>query len=341
MLSRITDPNIRDASKRDFVQRKRVPKIWQLVAIFFIFYTTIIFATETMAQIDSRSVYYTILAIIVGGLTWFTVFFEQRSRDLVLATEFQNALFASATGLNTKFCLITKKDGTIVYFDPGFQRMFPDFLKMEQRAIDLLLEIGGATREDSQKVLSALDKGVFDKVIFSLKTSEGVRAKIILTIDPLPRPSGFFLFRAREYVEQRAAPAARQEALPSGEVSPTLTAAMLHNLNDGIYATDAEGNIQFANKVLEDWLGYDQNEILSRQLSIQDVIYQMEEKMGNRIQLSSYSGEVQLQKKNGSLIRCWLDQEVLLSPSGQTLGCTAVIKLFEQPLKKKHLTDHF
>ena len=37
----------------------------------------------------------------------------QRSRDMVLSTEFQNALFASALGINNKFCLIIKRDGNI------------------------------------------------------------------------------------------------------------------------------------------------------------------------------------------------------------------------------------
>lgn len=338
MLSRITDPNIREASKKDFVIRQRVPKIWQIFTLFVFFYSIIVFATEMLTHVESRAPFYIIVAFIVGALTWFTIFFEQRSRDLVLATEFQNALFASATGLNTKFCLITKKDGTIVYFDPGFQRMFPDFLKMEQRAIDLLLEIGGATQEDSRKVLSALDKGVFDKIIFSLKTSDGTRAKIILTIDPLPRPSGFFLFRAREYVEQRST-VAKQEVAVRAEVAPTLTSAMLHNLNDGVYATSASGNIQFINYMLEEWLGYDQNEVLSRQLSIEDIIYQMDKKSGENIQLASFNGEVQLQKKNGSLLRAWLDQEVLLSPSGQVLGCSALVKPMDSPLKKKPVTE--
>ena len=85
------------------------------------------------------------VTLSIGSLTWLTIYFSARLRDLVLATEFQNAMLASAAQLSTRFCLITKRDGSIVYVDPGFQKLFPHFMQSNDRNIDGLLGGAGIT----------------------------------------------------------------------------------------------------------------------------------------------------------------------------------------------------
>lgn len=316
---------------KEFVIRERRPPLWQLLVLFAVGLFTIIQLVYSFDNIGHNPTLILCIFVIIGFLTWFTVFYTQRSRDLVMATEFQNALFANAAALHTRFCLITKKDGTIIYYDPGFQLMFPDFLRMEQRAIDVLLQQGGASDTDIGKISKALESGAYEKLVISLTTAEGITNKIVLSVDPLPRPQGFFLFRGREFIEQRSAGnipiLGASDMGRSLSAMPPIVGHMLHTMPWGLFIASVNGTLEFINHTLEQWLGYEENEIISRRLSVQDIIYQMDDKKSGKVELADFEGEVQMQKKTGALMKVHMKQDLLRDSNQQVLGCTATIFL--------------
>lgn len=330
MSHRFENFKVVQAQDGDFIIRRRLPPIWQLVMLFCLGGGGILLLAWKGDNWDYNIVFIALAISIIILLAWYTVFFTQRNRDLLLATEFQNALFAGATSLQTQFCLITKQDGTIIYYDPGFQRMFPEFLRMEQRAIDVLLRVGHASEEDRERVFSALNRGVYEKFVLNFTGNDNKPHHVVLSIDPLPRPRGFFLFRGREYVERSQ----KNETLIQPQ--STLFTTLLEKMPIGAYAINTKSEFTFANPALEEWLGYTSGELLSRKFSLQDLIYPPEQRT-EHIKLEPFDGDVTLQRKNGSLLHVHIRQEV--SDDQHQKIATGIVTLVEEHapdlLKKK------
>ena len=331
MYDRASDSAVIASEDGEFIIRRRLPHIWQLVAVFLAGIGLVAWLAMIGNTLSSHTVFAICVFGIIAFLTWFTVFFTQRSRDLLMATEFQNAMFASATTLHTQFCLITKQDGTIVYYDPGFQRMFPEFMRMEQRAIDMLLHSSRAPEADRERIFSALSRHVFEKFVLTVTTAEGEQKKVMLNIDPLPRPKGFFLFRGREYVENRG-------SAGNSAIGPILP--LLDHLPVGMYAADKKGALTYVNQTLELWLGYAPGEMLARQMHLQNLLFPANAQPTSPVEPDPFHGTVALQKKNGSEISVQLHQQVH-STVGEA-ACVGTVMLLNaaEGLKKKPLLTH-
>jgi PAS domain S-box-containing protein len=333
MPIRYTDLDFGTSGARDFVIRKRTPTQIQLFIIFAV--SLFIVATLTFS-VNNQTALLSILFIVIVMMGWYVMLQVQRARDLVLATEFQNALFASALGINNKFCIIIKRDGNIVYLDRSFQEMFPDFLKQPRRTIDVLLDQGKVSRPDSERIYSSIERGVYEKVIFEIRGVGNVFHKMVMTIEPILRPSGFILLRGREFVESRS----EDDAAPTPSLSKstiTLFSHVMDTMNMGVYMTGPTGNVVYVNPVLEQWLGYRDGETTSSNLSLQDLIMQGAER-AETIEPDNYEGEVVLQKKAGGMMKAFINQKVIRDEFNKVVGCTALVHNFSEQtsdVKKK------
>lgn len=320
MTNHFPRPDYRQADHTDFVVRENKLKLWHAVGVFLIAFLLIFMTSEARDNIGGTPVFLLVLLCIISGMAWFTVYFIQTHRDMVLATEFQNALFANAAGLNTRFCFIIKRDGTIVYFDPGFQKVFPQFAKHERRNIDVLLAVAGIAKEDSERVLMHLERGTAGRVIFPMQMPDGPRT-IVLTMDPLPRPSGFYLLRGREFVEPR-----QKDDLDlsprSSPFAPELLDHILHSLPVGIVAADATGRVKYVSNALAESLGYTDVELID--MPLPNLIHQMGLRKPGDISYEHFEGEVLLQRKNGSMQKTTMVLQPFVDPAGKLIGCSAI-----------------
>lgn len=326
MAIRYTDFSANDAMRPDFMPRKRKPTPQELVLIFLaalaISIILPVFVLNKMALIFWLS-----LLLAVGG--WYVITEIVRSRDLVLATEFQNALFASALGFNNKFCLIIRREGSIVYMDNGFQKMFPGAVRERVVSIAGMLRHGKVAALDKERIFSAIDKGVYDKIIFDIAGSDNLPTRIVLSLEPIIRPSGFILLRAREFIETGARNAPEAKHLPPGnplltKSSITLFAYIMDRMNTGVYMTDPTGAMIYANRLMEQWLGYRESEIITGNLSLKDIVHQGGSDPGT-ISPDNFEGEVTLRKKEGGLIKAFINQKVITGDDRKSLGCVAII----------------
>lgn len=332
---RRTTDILADAESGDFIVRRRILPVWQLLLLFVLSFT-VLFVVATNAEMLGGSLGLALaIFAVIGPLTWFTVYFSQQNRDMLLAAEFQNALFSAAARLKSKFVMIVKQDGTIFYYDRGFQKVFPETSGRGTLMIDKIFNASQISTVEAEKLFRALEEGTAETVFVHLPNEEGEEQKVIITVDPLPRPSGFYILRGRDYVVKRyeRSAAASVTSVPlagNPHVSATI-AHMLHTLPYGLYATDAEGAINFVNYRLENWLGYNQNEIVSRKLNLSQVIAQQNTATAEQLLLKDCEGEVQFINKMGRPVLLSLQQAITRDDKGAVVGSVAVLRP-EQPM---------
>ena len=326
MSIRYTDLKKDAQQNDDFVIRQRIPTIVKMLGLFSACLMTSIML---LVLVLDKGAVIAWLTVVIGALGWYVLVQIQRSRDLVLATEFQNALFASALGINNKFCLIIKRDGSIVYMDRAFQALFPEFTSERHLSIATLLGHGQVAAEERQMIFDGIDRGTFAKVIFDIRAADRHFHRVVMSIEPIVRPAGFILLRGREFVEKRSNETA---ASPEFKHNPllnksgiTLFSYIMDKMDMGVYMTDPTGAVIYANPLLEQWLSFNEGEIMSGNLSLKDIVYQEKTHSGGPITPEDFEGEAALMKKIGGQMRVFINQKVIRSDTDKMLGCVALV----------------
>lgn len=189
------------AASLDFVARKRIPTPLQFLMLFgfnFILITLVYFLCR-----DSTLGFIACAFIILAASSTVTMLSIQRGRDMLMVTEFQNALFAAALGVNTMFCLILRRDGSVAYADRGFQSMYPQFERSAFHGLQEIIGISYLSREDSEKIWNAVHEFRAEQHIVTMRDADGLAHKVVLAIDPIRRPKDYFILRGRAFVEHR------------------------------------------------------------------------------------------------------------------------------------------
>ena len=319
MAIRFSDDLFHNTEGSDFIVRKRLPMALQIITVFAMAFAAIYFTGCVMKDSGSKTVFIVTLFCTIGILSWLTVFFSASLRDLVLATEFQNAMLAAAARLSTRFCLITKRDGSIVYIDPGFQKLFPHFMQNPDRNIESLLNSAGIAQDIIQTIFAGLQSGEPGRTLLAFPQSGQEPMQIMMSVEPLPRPRGYFLMRGRDFVIHRAA----EESTPIQASAQATLESALNALPDGFLVTDASGTITYVNRTLEAWLGFEHGEIFARPYKLGHVFYQYAGKDAGRILTDAFEGDVVLQRKDKSLI----SMRVRQFPLGRSAGISAIVTL--------------
>lgn len=317
----------------EFVLRRRILPIWQLLLLFLLGFF-VLFTVANNAELLGGNIGLALaIFAVIGPLTWFTVYFSQQNRDMLLAAEFQNALFTAAARLKTKFVMIVKQDGTIFYFDRGFQRVFPETNSRGTLMIDKLFSSKQISAVEADKIFRALEENTSETVFVHMQGEDGATQKVIVTIDPLPRPHGFYILRGRDYVEKRTDRGTAPIHAEAGPL-PSTIAHMMDVVPFGLYTTDAIGNILFINHRLADWLGYLPNEILSQKLSLTDLVPQQNTAMAEKLLVENGEGEVHFRNKSEQVIQLHIQQEITRDAAGNVVGSVAVLRP-EKPFNKE------
>lgn len=197
---RYSDVEISKHQHEDFVIRQRIPTFWQFIVLLGMHYLILLAIyqfTDTVANFAAFTLL--VLAISDGVLIWSL----QRTRDLLLVTEFQNSLFGAAISVSSLFCIIARRDGTVAHADSGFRTLFPQFERNLQRSLADVMEMAHVPREEADQLYSAIVKPVPEQHVVHMRDGDGKTHKFVFSIDPLRRPQGYVLIRARNFVEQR------------------------------------------------------------------------------------------------------------------------------------------
>jgi hypothetical protein len=140
----------------------------------------------------------TTLFVVIGAMCWYVSIHITRNYRLLNATEFQNAMFASALAMGSAFCIILTRDGGFVYFDRSFQGVFPEFIAQPARSLDIFMEMNGLSKDDKEKIRNAIHGGSYEKIDVDLRYAGNNAQKVTLLVEPILRPSGYVLVRGHD-----------------------------------------------------------------------------------------------------------------------------------------------
>ncbi|MGB1540349.1 MAG: hypothetical protein ACPG80_05265, partial [Rickettsiales bacterium] len=266
---------------------------------------------------------------IIGPLTWYTIYYSEQHRNMLMATEFQNALFSAAARLKSKFCIIVKQeDGTVVYYDRDFQKCFPETANRGTLMLDKIFSARYISKAEADKLNNALMEGTSQTVFINMGAEGRDDRRVVVSIDPLPRPEGFSILRGRDYVvKQYERESAPTSTAPTGGNSLPI-AHMMHMLPYGIYVTDADGKITFMNYRLETWRGFEQGEVQEKGLTLQDIVPQR----GNAAELQEvllfkdWAGNAKCLNKHNEWVDIYLQQEITKDAHGAIIGSVSLVQ---------------
>lgn len=325
--------DIKETSSSDFIVRDRMPLMWQLAGLFFVCFSILFLVASNASFFGGTFGVGLAIFAVIGPLTWFTLYYNQRNRDLVLATEFQNALFSAAARLKSKFCMIVKKDGTVFYYDRAFQKIFPETANRGVLMLDKIFSTKHISAQEAKKLDNALENNRSETILVQVQDGDGETQRIIITVDPISRPEGFFILRGRDYVVKKYDRASADEGAAQSRVQflddPQTSATVSHllqTLPEGLYATDPDGKVLYINYTLESWLGYAQNEVLSRQLSLHDIMPQQNTECAEGLFLRDCEGEVLFTTKERRTLTLHITQEITRADNGASLGTVALLR---------------
>jgi len=120
---------------------------------------------------------------------------QKKSKE---SLEFMNALFSSAIGKGYQFACIVKNRGDIVFYNRPFQAIFPAYTVQDTRTLKSLLDLYNIPEGDRE----TLRKFMADNTGGSISTTINAKAQTEKTpmtfyLDPIERPTGFFLLRGK------------------------------------------------------------------------------------------------------------------------------------------------
>ena len=327
--------DLRAGSMSDFVVRRRRPT---LVTLAVVTLATLAGSLALAFLVTSKTLLALSLAMLIGAASWYAIYAIQQTQDLLMATEFQNALFSSAIGISHKFCLILKHNGTITYLDRAFQDMFPNFFSQPHRTIDVWLNQSKVAPEEKDEIIQAVAKGGFSKIICVMRTPGEGYYKLVISVEPIVKPQGFVLLRGREFIENRSSagsPDVFQKFDTLNRSFISLFSQVVGTMNMGVCMTGPVGNILYANGVIEKWLGFSDGEIVSCGFKLQDII-QYDREGHDLAEPEDLEVPVHLQMKHGGIMRVFLSQRVIRDEKKKVLGCVALLhSLTSNPIPMK------
>lgn len=280
---------------RDFKPRDRFTVTLQFVTIFFVAYATLI---AYFMFVDGDSIFNPWSAAFILIFSGVLTYIMNYNRDVLLATEFQNAIFASAISRHFLFSIIARRDGSIMFADGGVEQILADYSRIRHSNLQDILALGEVKPEFKQIILNSVGQEQEESVLLSMKTKNGTREDMVITIDPIVRIPNFCLIRARPYYTSRAGGDSKSsQQVSSPAVSAYSFNDIFNNLPVGLFYTDGNGHVIFANSQVETWLGYESHYFNKAEHHIRTLVEGPDEMFTGK----PYEGKAKLLHANGTI----------------------------------------
>lgn len=325
---RFTESDSNTATRMDFVPRHRRGQIGQLVLAFVLAILLIFVFGFILAR--HLAGYGVIAAIgVITVLAIFVIMRKQQNLDLVMSTEYQNMLFAQAAALGSSFCIFARRDGTVVYSNDGLRKIFPDVAYGESHALETIFERGKVTPPERERVMAAVYSGKSERVILPITDSQGKTQDYILTIEPLERPGEFLVIRGREYRDTRAGTQILPDALRA--TSAEKIDFMLNKTPVAFFTTDEFGKFEYVNTAFEQMLGYGAGELIASQLSLGNVLFQLNGQPLSDYTIADFRGDAMMSRKQSDLANVRLQLSVMRDPNDKAQGAAGSALMVAAP----------
>lgn len=309
------------ADQLDFVPRERLRErkrlLWSLAL------AVLLLAIIAISPAATYAPFFAVFLMVVWGA--YALYQTQISADLVMAAEYQNMLFTQAVNVGSRFAMLVRRDGSIVYASEGLSSIFSRFDYAQSQALEGLFEHGTVRKVDRERIMTAIQNQSSERLIFSISNPYEEKKEYVLTVRPLPRPAGFCLVRGREYLSKRSGLAQLPDTL--GSTSIDKLDALLSGTPAALYITDAYGKFEYANPAFETMLGYRTGEIVEAKLSLHHVFFSFGSTttLTEEYSLSDYHGEAVFLHKTTGRHTTTLAQTALRDAHGKAIAATGTL----------------
>lgn len=316
-------PTADATTSHDFKIRERRPSLPTILITFLFTFGLICILASSMDSIGGVYVFAPIIFTLLALIGWFVIHVTQVNRDLVLVTEFQNALFSAVANINSLFLLIVKSNGTITYHSNEYKKLFANSRKYGFTSLDSLLDNDGIGEESANKIRAAMEDERPEVVHGNLVDVEGNRHEVRLSLRPIARPSGYFLISCSP-LRRRMADSQTQSG-QNAIIAPVMSA--INSAAMPICIFSKSGAALFVHHDIEKWLGYDVGEIMKSKLSLSTLIQHDNAGYGT----GNFEGEVTFKKRSGAPARAFVLQRVFTDSDGNAAGCCSIIAPADMP----------
>lgn len=307
MAERYIDADGRLREIPTFIKRRHGFPLWWLAVSFLLAFAAIVSVVylnipEALFPVSA------VTAITLTALIYFTSVYIHNSRDIIMATEFQNALFAGAARAHSAFFLIVKRDGSLVYADKRYNTFFSQETGQGLHGLDILL--AQPLPDEVKKRLSyAVSTNATDTIPFSYRDAQGKIISLFLHIDPI-----YFRDSTNEEKESIVTEYTCIRAV-SAEKRPHDYEAIISQLAAGFYLADANGYFTYVNESLAHFLGYEPEEITNT-IALEKIIRPFGTQSPPPSLRGNYRGAVKLLTTKEGLKHAMLMQTIIPSEAG-------------------------
>lgn len=336
-MPRVDEQNNYNIAQTDFVRRSRHGRLRNTAMMFIGGILAAMWVAFNPEILGGRVVFVGAFVACLAVPLLYTLYAMQRNLDLVMGVEFQNALFSAAIFEKNSFTVIINQEGGIVFNDPELYTFFPNIT--QDNFVDSIAAIAGLSRSDVERLYYALVHRKKEHFTFPFKPKGAADPTLVrVTIKPLNRPQGYFIIQGRFFVPSR-----KDDALlaAGGVVASSLAGSsqyicqLMHQAPAGVYVVSPSGHIRFVNTRLEQALGYDAGQIVKDEMTLSDLRYvaDMAFARDDEWQLLEdrrpIRGRVMLRRKNGSLLRTMIRQDVSVDADGNVLMLMGVVDILD------------
>lgn len=183
----------RPTANNGFVARRRtIQSPWLHYGLL-----TLLLVSGTAFILYTRSMVACIVAAIIGYALIAISMQAEKLKSMLQSTEFLSALFSSALGSGYRFNLITTMTGDIVYSNRGFQSLYPEFSAQRSCRLSELFALSKLSPEHAEQILQWIKNSGKGTVSTQLTDPKGEVIEVTLEIEPIERPVGFMMVRAK------------------------------------------------------------------------------------------------------------------------------------------------
>lgn len=180
--------------------------------------------------------------------------------------------------------LITARDGSTVYANPGFRRLMPVVPgKPEILSMMDLIE-GERALEEFKRLKANAKAGIGDHCEVPIRLSDGSREWRRLSVVPLTKPAGIALWIVRDVSARREMDEALRKEFRQ-------TYDFVDNLPVGFFSSDNNGRFRFMNQTLGDWLGVSPEMARASGLGLSDYVVAISDTAKGAMSLKGADGQ--------------------------------------------------
>lgn len=167
-----------------------------LIIHFFLLACMVVLGTTLLIWYESPEG--CLLAVVIGMCFAMIAQNLEKMKKVKQSLEFMNALFSSALGKGYQFCAIVKNNGDLVFYNRPFQALFPAYMAQSDRKLDTLLSLYNVPSEQRTQIQGIISANVEGVVATTIREESSTNTLTMsLCLEPIERPTGFFLLRAK------------------------------------------------------------------------------------------------------------------------------------------------